>query len=32
MYVPEFIAGVIATLAVEFVLLIILAIVHKKKK
>ena len=32
MYVPEFIAGVITTLAVEFVLLIILAIVHKKKK
>lgn len=31
MYVPEFVAGVITTLAVEFVLLIILGIIHKKK-
>ena len=31
MYVPEFVAGVITTLAVEFVLLIILGIICKKK-
>ena len=31
MYVPEFVAGVITTLAVEFVLLIILGIIRKKK-